>query len=70
MIKVTCAVPTIGNPKITKITVESNDTFDTDERCVILNIDGLRYIVPGEDLITAVETALVDTKFIYRGWRR
>ena len=75
MIKVTCAVDTIEDPKDTKIVVESNDSFDTDQRCVILDIHGSRYIVSGDDLIIAVENAMANAKYVYgdysrKGYRR
>lgn len=75
MIKVTCAVNTIDDPKDTKIVVESNDAYDTNERCVILDIDGSRYIVNSDDLIVAVENASADAKYLYgdysrKGYRR
>lgn len=75
MIKVTCRVDTIEDPEDTKIVVESNNSFDTDQRSVILDIHGSRYIVSGDDLIVAVENAMADAKYVYgdysrKGYRR
>lgn len=70
MIKVTCVVDPIEDPANTQIVVESNDTFDTDQRCVILDIHGSRYIVPGDDLIVAVENAMADAKYVYGDYNR
>ena len=75
MIKVTCSVDTIDDPANTMIVVKSNDTLDTDRRCVILDIHESRYIVSGDDLIVAVENAMADAKYVYgdysrKGYRR
>lgn len=70
MIKVACVVNTVKDPKDTKIVVESNDSFDTKERCVILDIHGSRYIVPADDMIIAIENAMADGKWLYGDYNR
>ncbi len=70
MIKVTCTIDAIEDLKDTEIVVESNDTFDTDQRCVILDIHGSRYIVSGDELIVAVENAMANAKYVYGDYSR
>lgn len=63
MIKVTCTVPTIDDPKDTKIAIES-DELVFGERRVVIDIRGSRYIVNGDDLMTAIENAMHDASRI------
>ena len=55
MIKVTCHIEDYSDPKMPSIKVHNH--WNT-KRMVELEVDGKRYTVVGEDLITAIENAM------------
>lgn len=60
MIKVICEIKTLVDFKERNITMRNcpNDT-----KCVELEIDGERYVISGNDLITAINNCLNDNKW-------